>query len=154
MNAMPFRPEHLVRPRALIERLKKTDGTGIVCGVHVRRGDYRKWRGGCYFYDDARYASFMRSFLLAEPGTTAFVVCSNEPVDLDGLRKLAEADVSVVSLPDATMYEDLALLSLCDYVMGPPSTYSWWAAFHGGKPRLALLPDTDDCSPGRFCRLP
>jgi hypothetical protein len=33
---------------------------------------------------------------------------------------------------------DLFALAECDYVLGPLSTFSQWASFHGNKPLLQL----------------
>ncbi|HAX17707.1 MAG TPA: hypothetical protein DCY00_03825 [Actinobacteria bacterium] len=40
--------------------------------------------------------------------------------------------------------EDLYSLALCDYIFGPPSTFSMWASFYGEVPlRFITNPDTD-----------
>jgi hypothetical protein len=33
---------------------------------------------------------------------------------------------------------DLYALARCDYIMGPPSTYTQWASFYGNRPMLSL----------------
>jgi hypothetical protein len=33
---------------------------------------------------------------------------------------------------------DLYALARCDYIMGPPSTYTQWASFYGNRPMLCL----------------
>jgi hypothetical protein len=47
-------------------------------GVHIRRGDYRTWQGGKYYYTDDQYLSVIRQFLRAgiEPyGFALVVIC-------------------------------------------------------------------------------
>jgi hypothetical protein len=57
-----------------------------------------------------------------------FLVCSNEkhePQKFSGLR---------VFLGTGQPIEDMYGLAGCDYIMGPPSTYSMWASFYGEVP--------------------
>jgi hypothetical protein len=37
-----------------------------------------------------------------------------------------------------TAVEDLYTLAGCDYLIGPPSTYGQWAAWHGRVPRYTI----------------
>ena len=37
-------------------------------------------------------------------------------------------------------------MSMCDYIMGPDSTYSWWAMVMGHKPRLKLTKGMAGCT--------
>jgi hypothetical protein len=34
--------------------------------------------------------------------------------------------------------EDLYALASCDYIIGPPSTFSQWASFYGNVPRYMV----------------
>lgn len=107
----------------------------ILVGLHIRAGDYRNWRGGIYFYETDIYVQKARELeaLLSSPTQkVAFVICSNETQDLakfEGLRVFHSTDHFI---------EDLYTLASCDYIMGPPSTYSMWASFYGEKPFLHL----------------
>ena len=100
-----------------------------VVGIHLRRADYRTWAGGRYCYTNAQYAALMGRIRDLVDGPTVFLLCSNEPI--------AEADFvgfDVGRLPGASGLEDLHVLSLCDMIAGPPSTYSMWASFIGDVP--------------------
>lgn len=106
----------------------------ILIGVHVRRGDYRTWQDGKYYWGDRIYAEKiqqMETHLAAAGKTAAFALCSNEPVDLQHFR-------GTVRMGPGSMIEDLYLLSKCDMIIGPPSTFSLWASFHGRVPLLHL----------------
>lgn len=59
---------------------------------------------------------------------TAFVICSNEEIDLSSFNELN------VFKGQGHFVADLHSLSLCDYIAGPPSTFSMWASFYGQKP--------------------
>ena len=106
----------------------------ILVGLHLRRGDYATYRGGEYYYDDATYAAFLRRVSAEFPGQRLrFLFCSNEAID-----PAAFAEFSHFTIPDATGPEDLYALSRCDYILGPPSTYSMWASYYGRVPLIFL----------------
>lgn len=93
----------------------------IVVGIHKRRGDYRTWKGGRYCYGDdvwERVMSEMRALLAPRP--VSFAVFSDE----NAVRSAEE---------------DQALMAQCDYLIGPPSTFTTWASFMGKVPLLHLL---------------
>ena len=101
----------------------------IVVGIHIRRGDYKNFIGGKYFYDINAYKSAMDKIAdIFGKEKTAFIICSNENIDLSNFNGL-----NVFKGP-GYFVADLYALSLCDYIAGPPSTFSMWASFYGQKP--------------------
>lgn len=112
-----------------MEAVLKTGRTTV--GVHMRRGDYREYKGGQYYYTDSEYLSWMKS--LYREKDVVFVLFSNEKIDESVFEKELE-----IFVPNGSAVQDLCSMSMCDYIMGPPSTYSWWAAMYGGKKRLIL----------------
>nr|WP_262904602.1 alpha-1,2-fucosyltransferase [Hymenobacter lucidus] len=106
----------------------------VVVGVHIRRGDYATYNNGAYFYDNATYARAMRALKEQLPAQqqVVFLLCSNEELNL--------ADFTGLQVQPATGHfvEDLYALAACDYVLGPPSSYSMWASFYGQVPLLHL----------------
>jgi hypothetical protein len=122
--------------RAAIEPLRRQ--ADVVIGVHVRQGDYRGWFGGKYFFPAERYAAWMRELASQFPGRkVAFFVCSDEP------RRLEEFAGLTVGLGMDSPVCDVYALALCDYIIGPKSTFSQWASFYGEKPLLQVC-DTND----------
>ena len=128
-----FSPVEAIRLRvsSLMEKTRR--GVDVVVGVHMRRGDYRKWAGGQYYFDDAAYAHWMRQIAgIFDGRSVRFLLVSNEPLDLaafsgiDAVGGLGEAGA------------DLYSLAACDYLTGPPSTFTGWASFWGGVPLLQL----------------
>ncbi|MDX6477008.1 MAG: hypothetical protein QOH95_2519 [Gaiellaceae bacterium] len=107
-------------------------GAGLVVGVHRRRGDYAHWNEGRFLFPDAAYGRVMRSVADALGKDVSFLVCSDEPVDPDTFP-----GVQVTPGPGSPIV-DLQALSLCDYIVGPPSTFSAWASFMGDVPRYEL----------------
>lgn len=117
--------------KGLVEALFH-DYNGITVGVHVRRGDYRVWKQGKYFFEDEVYLRAMRQFKgLLEEGfcrPVRFFLCSDESLTIQA------PDLDVVSSGVSDPIVDLYSLSRCDYIIGPPSTFSQWASFYGDVP--------------------
>lgn len=109
---------------SLIEEWQR-QGKNVV-GLHVRRGDYRSWENGRYFYGDDNYADFVyriRSLLREQGLDSEVIVFSSEPTALaDKLRLHQSVNLWIV---------DHYLMSKCDYLLGPPSTFTMWASFIG-----------------------
>lgn len=115
------------RVEALVASLRAQ--AEVLVGVHVRRGDYAGWLGGRYFWPVSAYAEMMRKVEALLGGRRVlFLVCSNEPVDLAAFGDLRCAPGTDDPLVD--MYA----LARCDYLFGPPSSFSLWASFHGNVP--------------------
>ena len=106
-------------------------GGDVLVGVHLRRGDYRRFKQGRYFYAPGVYADKMSQTarLFAAAGQRVrFLVCSNEPVDAADFPGL-----ELIRSPGG-MVEDLYALARCTCLIGPPSTFSLWASFYGQTP--------------------
>jgi len=116
----------------------------ILVGVHVRRRDYAGFVGGKYFYDWETYERLMREIARSwGSDRVAFLVTSDEPFPGEFAVGLqwggGPGDIS----------GDLASLAACDMVMGPPSTFSKWAAFSAKIPFYRIkdsanVPDRDE----------
>jgi hypothetical protein len=109
----------------------------IVIGMHVRQGDYQAFKAGRYFYESDRYFELIKSLNeQLNNANVCFVICSNVEQDLEPLRGLN------VCAGIGGLVEDMYLLAECDYIIGPPSSYSMWASFYGDKP-LYMLRDVE-----------
>ena len=113
------------------KKVLKHDGI-INVGVHIRRGDYKNFNNGIWYYTDQQYILWMKK--LAEGRNIRFYISSNEKINQ---LQYSNVGLDIVFLTGNAV-EDLCALSLCDYIMGPPSTYSWWASMYGNCPRLIL----------------
>jgi hypothetical protein len=134
-----FRPIEAVEKssRETIDRLRQQGN--IVVGVHVRRGDYRGWKEGKHFYEVPRYTAWMREIAAQFPGCkVSFFVSSDEP---RSQNEFGDLPVEIGSGPPVN---DLWTLAKCDFIFGPPSTFSQWASFYGRVPLLHLRAN-DDC---------
>jgi hypothetical protein len=124
-----FQPHDSVRLRAELAIARAREQAQVVMGVHIRHGDYRTYCDGLMFYASEEYAEFMRYLTRLWPSRqVSFVVCSDEPQPAHVFDGLA-----VVRGPGDT-YGDLHALALCDYIVGPSSTFSRWASFWGQTP--------------------
>lgn len=106
----------------------------MVIGIHVRRGDYKTWLNGKYFYSDEEYHSVMLKIQsLFSNKKVAFFISSNERLDIECFK-----DCSCFILPKSSTSMDLYGLSISDYIVGPPSSFSAWASFYGEVPLYIL----------------
>lgn len=124
--ALSFRSEWQHQAKTISAELRVN--YDALVGIHARRGDYASHRGGRWFYDELDYLRWIKQvpnlFPTLQPERIRFVVCSNEPdflVDTIG--------DSVAVSPMGSAAGDQLLLSTCDLIIGPPSTFSVWAAF-------------------------
>ena len=56
-------------------------------------------------------------------------------------------------LKERSDIEDLYALSICDYILGPPSTFSMWASFYGGVPLRFIKHSNDKIFLREFSRI-
>jgi hypothetical protein len=111
----------------------------IIIGIHIRRGDFENFEGGKYFYSVQQYINVMNRLLFLFAGQKIhFLVCSNE--------KLSQEDFNNVNarVTFGLNHELLDMYSFarCNYITGPPSTYTMWASYYGNVP-LYMLHDID-----------
>ncbi len=111
---------------------KYKNETQILIGVHLRGGDYKNFEGGKWYYTPKQYYEKIKEVAalgIFSNKKIAFVICTNE-------KNISFPDFENVSIfnEERHFIEDLYLLAKCDYIMGPPSTFSIWASFYGGKP--------------------
>lgn len=113
-----------------IDRLfscERQQGTTII-GVHFRKGDYKDYLGGKYYFDDVVFKHYMNQMKSILPNSV-FFIASNEMVSSSFYE-----EYSVLSSPVTNAPGDMYALQRCDYIMGPPSTFSGWASLMGNVP--------------------
>lgn len=126
------------KPDNLVSQLRQ--GYDVLIGVHIRRGDYFDFQGGCFYYSDHEYLAYMKQVRDLVPlKKTAFIICSDEAVVFE------EKDLNIFKGP-GHFIEDLYILSRMDYIIGPPSTFSMWASFYGQVP-LGILHEKEGFLP-------
>jgi len=104
----------------------------LIIGIHIRRGDYKEFLGGIYYFDDMVYARYIHQ-LTAELATqnkkALFFISSNEKINLENFNAY-----NVFQMEESKSIDDLYALSLCNYILGVPSTFSMWASYYGKVP--------------------
>jgi len=108
-------------------------------GVHIRRGDYRRWQGGKYFYTDEQYLGCIRKFLNQHnDNQTVVFICGNDP-ELDKEKYRKALDGVTVVFPEGNPAEDMYLLSCCNYLIGAPSTFTLVASMYNDTPLYWIM---------------
>lgn len=113
-------------------------GCDVTIGLHVRRGDYKHWMDGRYYFEADVFRSRMEetASLMRNAGKKAFFILFTDE-DLDEECFKSEAYDFAISQNAAIV--DMIVMSMCDYLIGPPSTFSGWASFMGGAPKYIML---------------
>lgn len=103
----------------------------LIVGIHIRYGDYRELDNGKYFYSLQQYKIKMHEIVnsFGAQKSIHFFISSNENIDISVFEGL-----NVFMLPNTDAVMDLIGLSLCDLIVGPPSTYSAWASLYKNTP--------------------
>ena len=123
--------KHALVSKEVVERARQH--ADVLVGVHIRHGDYAKWRHGRYYFPVAKYCEWMAELVGQFPGrNVSFLVCSNEP------RSASEFPGLSVRSSTGVPIEDMYALAQCDYIIGPVSSFTQWASFYGNKPLIHL----------------
>ena len=130
-----FRPVERWRDAAerVVEEARR--GTDALVAVHMRLTDYARFNGGAWFFSREQYGRWMAQTAAALSGKIRFLVFSDAPP-----TTTAEAGWSAIDWMPGPGHPvaDIHAMSLCDAIIGPPSTFSGWASFYGRVPRLEL----------------
>lgn len=140
-----FTPHHRTLERAR-EAVEPARGRGrLVIGVHIRRGDYARFKQGRFLFSHGTYREAMEQARAAYADRdTAFLVCSDEPVPPGAFRGLEVIE------PPGRELEDLYALASCDLLIGPPSSYNGWASFWGEVPLFQIREQSQTLAPEMF----
>ncbi|HEY5587815.1 MAG TPA: alpha-1,2-fucosyltransferase [Candidatus Paceibacterota bacterium] len=99
----------------------------IIIGVHIRRGDYKYWENGKYYFTDDIYQMYMNSISSELKKRSnkkiKFILFSNENININRTEDI------IVS--NNEWYIEQLIMSKCDYLIGPPSTFTLWASYIG-----------------------
>jgi hypothetical protein len=127
-----------------INELKKKDK--IIVGVHIRRGDYKEFFDGKWYFTDQVYMKYMNAlqeeiygFLCKD---CTFMIFSNE--------KTSFREEGNICVSHYDWYIDHHLMTQCDMLIGPPSTFTSWASYIGKTKYFHINDDTGDISLDRF----
>jgi hypothetical protein len=102
-------------------------------GLHIRRGDYAKWHNGKYFYTDHEYIQILKTLISQFQQEVDIIIFTNDK-NLDKNVYSNHLNNSNIIFADGNQAEDLYYLSNCDFILGPPSTFSLMASFYHHRP--------------------
>ncbi len=131
-----------------VDKILSSEKDNIIIGVHIRRGDYKEWLDGIYYYTDEEYRYLMYSIQKQLETKVKFLICSNETINLNNYK-----DLDCFIIPDSSGAKDLYALSKCDYIIGPPSSYSQWASFYGEVPLNYIMSSNEELMLSDFSRI-
>jgi len=116
-----------------------------VLGVHQRLGDYRTYQGGRYAFPNEVYAQWIEQAVTVLPqGEWSIAVFSDECAGMPAIASLSVRRMK----GDAAI--DLECLSRCDAILGPPSSFSLWAAWIKDVPLVQMMTQDQVIGAGDF----
>ncbi|MEQ9298911.1 MAG: alpha-1,2-fucosyltransferase [Cyclobacteriaceae bacterium] len=119
---------------------EKRKGHELVIGVLMRQDDYRTWKSGKYFFENEVYYQWMNEVIrIFYDQRVAFIIASDEKKDMVEFKAITAFLCTGQAVGSSHFIESMAELSMCDYVMTPPSTFGVWAAFMGDVPIIPLF---------------
>lgn len=120
-----------------------------IVGVHARRGDYATYLGGKHYHSWETYLHWANQTkqVLAKSGknNVGIVICTD-----DKLPSLVRNNEDVCFSTSNEIMVDIYILSLCDYNLGPPSSFGTWISWFGKVPRFVVYKNTEITSLKRF----
>ena len=118
-------------------------------GVHARRGDYATYLDGLHYHSWESYLNWANQTkeVLEKSGkkNVGVVICSD---DIPPSSTTKNQSVHFSSSKEFMI--DIHLLSLCDYNLGPPSSFGTWLSWYGKVPRLVVSNNTEVTSLVQF----
>lgn len=131
----------LTRIETIVGNLRKS-GKKVI-GVHIRQGDYKTFKGGVYWIDQARMREVMEEYMRENslsPDTISFILTSDGPID----EKIFNGLSVTISREDAVT--DLYLLSKTDVIIGSDSSFGHFASWYGNIPHIVATKSPIDWS--------
>lgn len=100
--------------------------------IHIRRTDYKHHDNGKYYYEIEEYISVMKQIKAKYyDKNLLFIVFSDESWELSEFKDVGSAVMISPFLEDFVV--DLFLISNCELIVGPPSSFTQFASWLGQK---------------------
>ena len=146
-NYLSPNKKYVVSAKKIINDLRSN--YDCIVGIHARRGDYITYLDGIHYHSWESYLNWgnetKKALEFSGKKNVGIVICSDEkPPSLVPKNK----DVYFSSSNDFMV--DIHLLSLCDYNLGPPSSFGTWISWFGKVPRLVVYNKTEITSLDQF----
>jgi len=110
----------------------KSEGKYLV-GIHLRRGDYKQWKEGKYFFSDATYNKVINQLrdILKEEKKDPFLIAVSD-------QNISNCINYDLKYDNGRWIDDQFLLQQCDLIVGPPSTFTMWASYISQTPLIKI----------------
>jgi hypothetical protein len=130
-------PAPLAAATAFLRELRERHD--IVIGMHIRRGDYREFFEGRLYYSWTSYVRWAREAVEMFPSQrVAILVTGDDLIPSELFAGLPVIWASGSINRGGHWFASFLELSLCDFIIGAPSTFAACAAFLGNCPWLPL----------------
>ncbi|WP_051211860.1 alpha-1,2-fucosyltransferase [Butyrivibrio fibrisolvens] len=117
------------------KKLERKDNEYIIA-VHIRRGDYKNWLDGKYYFENETYIRLINEAIQENKDKQVKVlICCNEAIKEE--FKISHGEVIIYDSNSDVL--DLCMMSMSDLIIGPPSTFSGWASFIGHVPKFYVM---------------
>jgi hypothetical protein len=124
---------------------KLRHNSDYLIGIVIRREDYISYLNGRYYFSLENYRTIADNLLRLLPSSNVkFFFCSVTSENLDAFAGLE------YFYRYAAPIENLYLLSNCDLLVSPPSTYAMWASLVGRVPLYLVHTPSADFSLDNF----
>ena len=133
LNHILYKDEDIKKAQYFFERYELNPKKTIA--VHIRRGDYKEFEGGKYYYSDSDYIKWIAD-MYKQDKNISFILFSNEKIIIDHYSEYP------CFITDSEVTVDLLIMSMCRQIIGPPSTFSLWANYTGDN-ILTVLSNKD-----------
>jgi len=134
-----FKPTPLVEKN--IERFIYKNINKHLVGVHIRQGDYKTFKNGCFYMEQKRVREIMDeylNFIKKSFSEVVFIITSDGPIDEKQFVGL-QYDISHMG-----PVEDLFLLSKTKIILGSDSSFGNLASYFGDIPHIVFQKEEMD----------
>jgi hypothetical protein len=133
-----FKKTYIEKSQSLLRSKKKGS---VLIGVHIRRGDYKNFDGGKYYFDDHVYARLIRNLVRSSDSNYVYeaLLISNETITTENYK-----GIEILYFGPQEAAVDQLLLQQCSYIIAPDSTFSGWASFIQDIP-IAIVKSPSSC---------
>jgi len=132
------------KAKLLIKSAKKTANKKYCVGVHIRRTDYKFFKGGAYFYSNNTYKKYMELISKELKGNVSFIIFSDERIAEDAFNPIP------AKMSNNAEIIDMYAMSLCDGIIGPPSTFSGFSTSFWGSNNIFFIEEENAEIPQKF----
>lgn len=133
-----IKPKHQLLHRARKHVRSLRDQFDTLVGVHIRQGDYREWYDGRFWFDSTFYGSVMDQYLDRVDGDDVGFLITSDEEQPAGLTEGRPAYLASEIGSRGSFVDEFIMLTLCDLILAPPSTFSAVAAFVGNVPLVPI----------------